>query len=151
VPKPYRVSAGGIVFVDSKMLLVRYENLDGSTLLAGPGGALERGENAIQAIRRETREETGIVVQPSKVIFIEDLENDRYKMCKIWMLCEYVGGQITQTPEADQEGIIACGWFTREDLHSETVFPPEVIEHEWSEFTDETWQAQVLPSRFAVF
>jgi len=149
--KPYRVSAGGVVLHEHRLLLVRYPKHGGGTLLAGPGGALEQGENAVAAIIREAKEETGILVQPKRVLFIEDLTNQRYKMCKIWMLCEYVDGEIVQTPEAELEGIIECGWFTRQALEQETVFPPELLQHDWDAFQDDAWSTVVLPSRVAIF
>ena len=149
--KPYRVSAGGIVIHNDQILLVRYQKHGGGTLLAGPGGALEEGENAVAAIIREAKEETGVRIQPERVLFIEDLSNQRYKMCKIWMLCDYLDGELMQTPEAELEGIIECGWFTRRALEHETVFPPELLQHDWDAFQDDTWSAVVLPSRVAVF
>jgi len=56
-----------------------------------------------------------------------------------------------QTPEAELEGIIECGWFTRQALEQETVFPPELLQHDWDAFRDDAWSTVVLPSRVAIF
>ena len=71
--KPRRIAAGGITFKGDTVLLVRYRQSDNSgTYLVGPGGALEDNENVVQAIIRETKEETGIAVKPKRVVAIED-------------------------------------------------------------------------------
>lgn len=92
--RPHRIAAGGIIIRDGAILLVRYRDSDESTYLVGPGGGLEEAENAIEAIIRETMEETAVTVRPSKVIAIEDLRCSRFKMCKIWMLCEATSGHL---------------------------------------------------------
>lgn len=150
--KPHRIAAGGITFKGNAVLLVRYRNSNNSdTYLVGPGGALEERENVIQAIIRETKEETGITVKPIRVAAIEDLICSRYKMIKVWMVCEFVDGEIQHTQEADQENIIEAAWFTRDQLTQEVVFPTPLMQHEWEELRSETWQTVCLPSRTAGF
>jgi len=148
---PHRIAAGGIIVRDRAILLVRYGASDHSSYLVGPGGALESGENAEQAIVRETMEETGLSVRPHKVLWIEDLQCSRFKMCKIWMLCDVVGGVVTLTDGAKAEGISEARWFTSSDLRSEVVFPMPVMQHDWDEFRDDKWHVQCLPSRVAGF
>jgi 8-oxo-dGTP diphosphatase len=72
---PRRISAGGFIFKDNALLLVRYRDRSSNTAtyLVAPGGAVEDDENVVQAIIRETKEETGITVRPIRMIAIEDL------------------------------------------------------------------------------
>jgi 8-oxo-dGTP pyrophosphatase MutT (NUDIX family) len=57
--KAHRIAAGGLIFKGDKVLLVRYRDSGSSqTFLVGPGGKLEDDENILQAIIRETKEET---------------------------------------------------------------------------------------------
>lgn len=150
--KPHRIAAGGITFKGNAVLLVRYRNSNNSgTYLVSPGGALEEGEDVIQAIIRETKEETGITVRPIRVTAIEDLLCSQYKMIKVWMVCEFVDGEVQYTQEADQENIIEAAWFTRDQLTQEVVFPHPLMQHEWEGLRSETWQAVCLPSRTAGF
>ncbi len=148
---PHRIAAGGIILRDDSILLVRYRNADESTYLVGPGGALESQEHVFQAIARETLEETGVVVRPHKLIAVEDLICSRYKMVKIWALCEFISGGIQKTQGAEDEGIIDAGWFTKANLADEVVFPTILMQHDWKSFSSRQWQAQCLPTQRANF
>jgi 8-oxo-dGTP diphosphatase len=150
--KPHRIAAGGITFKGNAVLLVRYRHSSNAgTYLVGPGGALEDDENIVQAIIRETKEETGITVKPKRVVAIEDLMCSRFKMIKVWMVCELIGGEIRKTEQAEKENIIEADWFTREQLTSEVVFPPSLMQHDWEEFQAETGLVECLPSRTTSF
>lgn len=133
------------------MLLVRYGTTGGGSYLVGPGGALGVGENAIQAIIRETLEETGVTVRPRRVLWIEDLQSSRYKICKIWMLCDIVRGDVRPTEGARIEGITEAGWYQRSQLENEIVYPPPVMQQDWEQFRSDHWETQCLPSRTASF
>jgi 8-oxo-dGTP diphosphatase len=147
----HRIAAGGIILKDDGVLLVRYSTPSGGSYLVGPGGALDLGENAVQAIIRETMEETGVMVRPRRVLWIEDLQCPRFKMCKIWMLCDMVGGDVMPTDGARAEGITEVGWFKKGQLENEVVYPLPIIQHDWDEFRSDHWEAQCLPSRIASF
>ncbi|MBN2383490.1 NUDIX hydrolase [bacterium] len=149
---PRRISAGGIVFRDKTVLLVRYRDVDkDETYLVAPGGAVEDDENVVQAIIREVKEETDLCVKPTRVIAIEDMVDLRVKMIKVWMLCEIVAGDVYRTDGAINENIIEVAWFTRAQLADELVFPPFLIQYDWAQFQVETWQVLCLPSRTARF
>ena len=92
--REHRISAGAIVIQEDQILLVRYNNTDGKSYLVGPGGAVLSNEGIYQAVVREVREETGLEASPQKVLFVEDLLSRRYRIAKIWLLCNLVGGQL---------------------------------------------------------
>jgi len=148
---PHRIAAGGIILKDDAILLVRYGATGGGSYLVGPGGALDLRENAVQAIVRETMEETGVTVRPRRLLWIEDLQCPRFKMCKIWMLCDIVSGDVRPTDGARAEGITEVGWFKKDQLEDEVVYPPPIMQHDWDEFRSDHWQARCLPSRIASF
>jgi len=145
--KPHRIAAGGLTFKDDMVLLVRYRDHHGGTFLVGPGGGLEDDESVVQAIVRETLEETGVLVRPQRVLLIEDLICSQYKMGKLWMLCDVVAGDVRRTAAAELEGIIHAGWFTRAQLAGEVVFPPPLMQYNWDQLRSERWQVVCLPSR----
>ena len=116
-----------------------------------PGGALEDEENVVQAVVRETIEETNVKVQPKRVVIIEDLICYHYKMIKVWMFCDLIGGNVSNTDEAKKEGIIETDWFTKDQLTHEIVFPAPLIQYDWNQLRSENWQVECLPSRKANF
>jgi len=146
-----RIAAGGLSFRDDTVLLVRNRDANGGMYLVGPGGELEENENVVQAIIRETIEETNVRVQPKRVVIIEDLICTRFKMIKVWMICEVVEGNISKTDEAEKEGIIEAAWYTKAQLSGEVVFPPPLIQHDWDQLRSENWQVECLPTRKADF
>jgi len=147
--KAHRIAAGGLIFKGEQVLLVRYRDQAGGSYLVGPGGGLEQSENILQAIIREVQEETGITVAPRRVVVIEDLQTPRYKMIKVWMVCDFVAGEVHPTQAAETEGIIEAAWFTKEQLTGEVVYPAPLMQHDWAEFQAENWQVEILPSQEA--
>ena len=119
--------------------------------MVGPGGALQDDENVVQAIVRETKEETAVTVRPKRVVVIEDLVCSRFKMSKVWMICEVVEGEVRRTEGAEKEGIIEAAWFTKDQLVNEVVFPPALMQHDWDQLRSENWQVKCEPSRKANF
>jgi len=135
-----RISAGAIVIKADKILLVRYINSHGESYLVGPGGGVLSKESTAQAAIREVKEETNLEVNYGKVIFIEDLLSKRYQITKIWFLCNLVGGQLAKTQGAINEGIIEVGWYRRDQLNNELVYPSVILSHNWNAFYQDNWQ-----------
>jgi ADP-ribose pyrophosphatase YjhB (NUDIX family) len=84
-----------------------------------PGGAVETGERLVEAMRREVREETGLEIEPVRVIEIfERLMPDgegkpEYHYVLIDYLCEIRGG----TEQAGDD-VCALAWVKESDLGS---------------------------------
>jgi ADP-ribose pyrophosphatase YjhB (NUDIX family) len=145
--RQHRIAAGGIVFKDDKLLLVRYHD----QILVSPGGKLEDDENFAQAVIREVKEETDLLVQPLKVVAIEDLITPQFKMMKVWMLCDYCSGEIQNTQESEKEGIVEAGWFSKTQLIDEEVYPSFLMNIDWKDLHSENWQVLWMPTRVAKF
>jgi 8-oxo-dGTP diphosphatase len=62
--RPYLAVSAAIVR-DGRVLLVRRARPPAMGLFTLPGGAVEAGETLAEAVVREVREETGLVVQPA--------------------------------------------------------------------------------------
>jgi 8-oxo-dGTP diphosphatase len=94
------VGVGAVIFVDSKVVLIkrRFEPLAGQWSL--PGGTLEVGETLEAGTAREILEETGLVVEVGPVIEVFDrilLDEDRkvrYHFVLVDYLCRPVGGRL---------------------------------------------------------
>ena len=69
------ISAGGVVVrgEDVAVIVPTRRGADGAPVLALPKGHLDPGESALEAAKREVREETGIVAEP-----VRELGEARY-------------------------------------------------------------------------
>lgn len=97
MPEIYRVAVRGIIIVDGKLLLI--EDSFGEMKL--PGGGIEEGEDDIQALIREVREETGYEIIPDTIQPFGEIEEKRLSVKEpmIWhqisrlYFCEVCGEQ----------------------------------------------------------
>jgi ADP-ribose pyrophosphatase YjhB (NUDIX family) len=152
--RKHRISAGAIVIKDNKVLLVRYKNSDGSSHLVGPGGGVLSNEGISQVVVREVREETGLEIcpfSPYRILFVEDLILGRFRMVKVWSLCTLVGGELTHTQGAIDEKIIEAGWYRKDQLKNETVYPPVLLSYDWATFFKDGWETKYLELKDASF
>jgi len=110
---------GGIVICDNSVLLVERGREPQKGLWSLPGGVVETGETLEEAVRREVREETGLLVEPVAVVEIfERILRDRegrveYHYVLIDYVCTVAGGQLAPADDASR-----VGWFGRGDLGS---------------------------------
>jgi len=93
-------AVGAVVFNGERVLLVQRDREPSKGRWAIPGGAIELGEAARQAVEREVREECGIAVQAGDVVealdFIQhdDAGGLRFHYVLIDFVCQYVGGEL---------------------------------------------------------
>ena len=98
---------------DGRFLLVRRADNQHWVL---PGGGVESGERVVEAVVRETEEETGIHVKPVNLIGIYSNPNviisyengaRRYQVVSIMFLCEPMHGALRGTTETIDFGFFA--------------------------------------------
>lgn len=120
-PESPLVGLGAVVIAhhssERRVLLIRR----GTAPLLGewslPGGVLECGETLREAVIREAREETGLLVNPSEMLGVyervirDDQGRVRYHYVLIDFLCHAVGGDLKAGSDAAE-----VRWFTREEL-----------------------------------
>ena len=102
---------------DHRVLLIRR----GQPPLLGewslPGGVLECGETLREAVAREAREETGLVVETGEMLGVyervirDDEKRVRYHYVLIDFLCRAIGGDLKAGSDAAD-----VRWFTRDEI-----------------------------------
>ncbi len=122
------VAVGGIVLNDKgQILLVKTHNYR----WVFPGGQVEEGENLIEALKREIREESGIEVEVGELFCISS--NTRkypgYNGVKVIptkvmldFVCKATGGELGISDENSESG-----WFAPEEALS-MIDAPAIIE-----------------------
>lgn len=148
----HRISAGALVVRDNQILLVRHQKHGRYDFWAPPGGGVEDNEELAAAAEREVFEEAGIRVRSSRLAYIDELIDDSGRMVKFWFLAEYVSGEInlSSNPAVD-EAITEAGWFSRNELPGEYVFP-ELLRGKFWEDIERGLAAPVkLPLQYSIF
>jgi len=111
------VGVGAVIVEQNRVLLIRR----GTAPLLGewslPGGVLECGETLREAVVREAREETGLVVETGEMLGVYErvIRGDegrvRYHYVLIDFLCCPVSGDLKAGSDAAD-----VRWFTRDEL-----------------------------------
>lgn len=71
-----RLKACGILVVKDKILLINHSGLNESNCFwAPPGGGMEFGESAEDCLKREFIEETGLIINVNKFLFVHEYLN----------------------------------------------------------------------------
>lgn len=128
------------VFKDEKILLVRENNGKWSL----PGGWVDVnvsvGENAV----KEVKEESGLDVKTKKIIAVQDRNRHNlpiyaYGICKIFILCDLIGGQFKENIETT-----GFDYFTLDNLPplAEEKNTSEQIKMCFEAYKSDSWQVQ---------
>ena len=54
-------------------------------------------------------------------------------------------------PASEKEEIVEAGWFSKNQLIHEVVFPSFLMSNEWNDLQSEQWQVLCMPTRVANF
>ena len=102
---------------EGRILLLRRS--DGDNLRSFPGGGMELGERAADAVAREVREEIGLEVEPVALIGVYSSpeytfaypNGDQVQPAILFFECRVVGGEL----QPDMQEIIGARYFGPED------------------------------------
>ncbi len=110
------VGVGGVVIRRNRVLLIRRrrEPLKGEWSI--PGGMLELGEELAEGVQREIKEETGLEVEPLRILEVFDRimhvgRRVRYHFVIVDYACRLKRGRLK--PASD---VLDARWVRRQDL-----------------------------------
>jgi len=130
----HRIAAGALVVRDGKVLLVRHRKPGAYDFWVAPGGGAEDAEDLHSALRREVLEESGLLVEPLRIAYIEDLCTPTTRECKIWFSARLIGGELSsKSAEAAREYIVDAQFLSRAEFAGQTVFPPVLQDVFWAD------------------
>lgn len=129
------------IFKDDKILLVHENN--GTWSL--PGGWVDVLESVKSNTIKEVREETGLIVDATKLIAVQDRNKHNkpiyaYGVCKVFVLCELLGGKFEENIETTE-----IKYFSLDEIPSnlaEEKTNKEQIEMCFEAYKDKDWQTQ---------
>ncbi|MEJ2449282.1 MAG: NUDIX hydrolase [Gammaproteobacteria bacterium] len=112
---PLHITVAAVVVQEDRFLLVQ-ESVSGQSVINQPAGHLEQHENLVQAVVRETLEETAWQFEPTALVGIYRWlhpRGDTYlRFC-------FTGELVRHDPERRLDhGIEEVVWFTREELQA---------------------------------
>lgn len=129
-------SVTAIIFDESNRILLA-KHADTKRWVA-PGGSIEPNEKPVDAVVRETFEETGLIIEPTKILGVfggHDFEviysnGDRVTYIMTVYECKIIGGELKpDSSEILELRYFGAGELARLDLaHWVTVALPEIYE-----------------------
>jgi 8-oxo-dGTP diphosphatase len=96
------VAVGAIVVHDDKVLVVQRGKPPGVGLWTVPGGRLEPNETLAQAVAREVREETGLIVEVGPFACVVERIGDDYHFVILDYVARVIGGALVAGDDATQ-------------------------------------------------
>lgn len=95
------------IIIHEDKLLVMHRNKFGKEYYNLIGGGIKFGESATQALAREVHEETGVVFNNARLVFVQEA-GDPYGTQYIF-LCDYVSGEPKLDPASAEAPINELG------------------------------------------
>ncbi len=97
-----------------------------------PAGVVEPGESIVQAVKRETLEEAGLLVEPRHLLRIEhliprgqDRQRPKAELWRFVVVAEATGGALKTIGD---EHSLQARWFRPEQLHSLKLRSHDLVE-----------------------
>ena len=125
--------AARAIIIRNDQLLVIHRNKYGQEYYTLPGGGIDAGETAQQAIIRELAEETGVNVTLGPLVFIENPGNPFGR--QYVFLCTYEAGEPALHPDSEEAELNKAGantyvpmWLPLKDLSSVRFMSPRLCQ-----------------------
>lgn len=112
-----RVTVASVIEHDGRFLMVE-EMHYGQLTINQPAGHMEHGESLLDAVRRETLEETGWRFEPTALLGIFHMQRDDPN--RVYLRFTFTGELLEQVPDYRIDpDILAVHWLTPEEIRSQ--------------------------------
>ncbi|NEM97791.1 NUDIX domain-containing protein [Pontibacter burrus] len=136
-----RIRVCGICIQDNKLLLVRHQaTIKNQVFWAPPGGGLQFGETIEACLKREMLEETGLIVDVTRFLFVNEFLQAPLHALELFFEVKPVSGTIATgtDPEAapDMQLIEEVAWKTKQEVNAIPLTDKHSILHHLYSFND---------------
>lgn len=139
----HRIRGAALVLRDDRLLLVHhFEGRTGADYWLPPGGGAEISDSSIfECAVRETREETGVEITASRIIYVKEFIDHAYafRNFELFVLADAVNGEasVRESWPAGREypSISEVRWFTKEEMAGLTVYPEQIKSLFWDDLS----------------
>ncbi len=133
-----RIRACGICIHEDKVLMMKHQAILGRLpFWAPPGGGVELGETASDALKREFLEETGLVVEVNELLLMNEFVNLPLHGIELFFRVQIKSGvfRLGNDPEhaPGQQLILSAEWLSLSEIHR---LMPEQCHKFWKKFID---------------
>jgi len=115
--RPIIAVAALIINQNKEIVLIRRGVEPGKGLWSIPGGAVELGETLIEALKREIREETGLLIDPIELLDVVDIIKRDYEgriafhYVTVDYIARVIGGELRAASD-----VVDVRWVKWEDI-----------------------------------
>jgi len=90
-----RNRACAVIVSDDYILLAKHNSpTREEPIWMPPGGGIQFGEPAKEALIREVKEETGLIVEPTRLIWVHEFLEDPFHAIEFYFECSIAGGAL---------------------------------------------------------
>jgi mutator protein MutT len=129
-----RISARAVLLTDQNQVVLVHRVKDGAEYWVTPGGGVEAGESAEEAVRREVREEVGVsVIVEAKLLEVRK-EVEGVQTVQLFFLCRQQGGTVgtgsgREFSQPDPHNVYEIVTVGKEEAAVLNILPSEIKTH----------------------